>query len=99
MANVIIEDKPYRLGKHRSEQEKNLRDDWGCETMSEEQLDKCSYLERKTECSRSFFDKSEIDQIGKPRAVSTERIVTRAATRKYRAGYDRINWAIRAFNT
>ena len=34
------------IGKTRSEQEKNLRKEWGS-TLSDEQLDKCKYLEKK----------------------------------------------------
>jgi hypothetical protein len=47
MANIIIKDKKGRFGKTRSEQEGNLRKEgWGG-TMTDEQLDKCKYLERK----------------------------------------------------
>lgn len=59
---IIIKNKPYRLGKTRSEQEKNLRKE-GMVTITDEQLDKCKYLERKSGFSRSFFDQSEIDKI------------------------------------
>uniref|UniRef100_A0A6M3IRZ3 Uncharacterized protein n=1 Tax=viral metagenome TaxID=1070528 RepID=A0A6M3IRZ3_9ZZZZ len=62
MVAVIIQDRPYRYGRHRSEQEANLRKD-GMATMTDEQLDKCRYMERKSGVQRSFFDKSEIDQI------------------------------------
>jgi hypothetical protein len=61
MAFVILKDRAYRLGKHRSEQEENLRKE-GMKTMSGEQLDKLKYLEKKSDVSRSFFDKSEIDK-------------------------------------
>jgi hypothetical protein len=60
MVAIIIKDRPYRLGRHRSEQEKNLRKE-GMATMTEEQLDKCKYLEKKAGFRRSFFDKREID--------------------------------------
>lgn len=36
----------HKLGKTRSEQEENLRKEWGS-TMTDEQLDKCKFLERK----------------------------------------------------
>lgn len=62
MAFIIIKKRPYRLGRHRSEQEENLRKD-GMKTISDEQLDKCKFLEKKAGFNRSFFDKSEIDQI------------------------------------
>lgn len=35
-----------RFGKNRSEREENLRKEWGS-TMTDEQLDKVKYLERK----------------------------------------------------
>lgn len=62
MAFVIIKDRPYRFGKHRSEQEKNLRKE-GMITMSDAQLDRCKFLEKKTDFRKSFFDKSEIDKV------------------------------------
>ncbi len=62
MVAIIIKDKPYRFGKKRSEQESNLRKE-GMATMTEEQLDKCKFLEKKTGLSRSFFDKNEIDKV------------------------------------
>jgi hypothetical protein len=45
MANIIIKGRT-KLGRTRSEQEKNLRKDWG-PTMSEGQLERTEYLERK----------------------------------------------------
>ena len=62
MAFIILKDRPYRFGRQRSEQERNLLKE-GMATMTEEQLDKCKYLEKKTGFARSFFDKSEIDKI------------------------------------
>ena len=61
MSFIIIKDKPYRLGKRRSEQEANLRKE-GMKTMSEGQLDKLKYVERKAGAERSFFDKCVIDK-------------------------------------
>jgi hypothetical protein len=61
MAFIILKDKPYRLGKHRSEQEENLRKE-GMKTMSESQLDKLKYVEKKAGTERSFFDKCMIDK-------------------------------------
>jgi len=61
MANIIIKDKPYRFGKHRSEQEQNLRKE-GMETMTGEQLEKLKYLEKKADYRRSYFDKKAIDK-------------------------------------
>lgn len=66
MAFVILKDRPYRLGKHRSEQEENIRKE-GMRTMTDEQLDKCKFVEKKCKeilgASKSFFDKSEIDKV------------------------------------
>jgi hypothetical protein len=46
MVNIIIKGKTD-IGKTRSEQEANLRKEgWGG-TMTDEQLDKCKYLEKK----------------------------------------------------
>ena len=62
MAFVILKDRPYRLGRHRSEQEENLRKE-DMTTMSDEQLDRCKFLEKKTGFRRSFFDRREIDGV------------------------------------
>jgi len=45
---IIIKGKNrhQKLGKTRSQQEENLRKEWGF-TMTDEQLDKCKYAERK----------------------------------------------------
>jgi len=61
MAFIIIKDKPYRYGKRRSEQEENLRKD-GMKTMSEGQLDRLKYVEKKAGTERSFFGKEVIDK-------------------------------------
>jgi hypothetical protein len=57
MANIIIR-KPGNFGKTRSEQEKNLRKEWG-PTMTDAQLDKLKYAERKIK-ERSGSDKNFI---------------------------------------
>lgn len=62
MAFIIIKDKPYRFGKTRSEQESNLRKE-GMATMSESELDRCKYLERKFGGNKSFFGKDEIGKV------------------------------------
>ena len=61
MAFVILKDRPYRLGKTRSEQEENLRKE-DMKTMSDSQLDKLKFVEKKHGNSKSFFDKHEIDK-------------------------------------
>lgn len=45
MANIIIKGRT-KIGNTRSEQEENLRKEWGS-TITDEQLDKCKFLERK----------------------------------------------------
>jgi hypothetical protein len=65
MANIIIKDKTS-FGKTRSEQEENMRKEWGS-TMTDEQLDKLKYLERKnreaTGSDTSFYRGNDIDQV------------------------------------
>lgn len=45
---IIIKgkDKHHKIGKTRSEQEENIRKEWGF-TMTDEHLDKCKFIERK----------------------------------------------------
>jgi len=45
MANIIIR-KPGNFGKTRSEQEQNMRKEWGA-TMTDEQLSRLKFLEKK----------------------------------------------------
>ncbi len=44
--NIIIRGKHDHFGKTRSEQEMNMRKEWG-HTMTDEQLDKLKYAEKK----------------------------------------------------
>lgn len=60
---IIIRDKAHRFGKTRSEHEKNIRKEWKCKTLSDEQLDKCKYLEKKSNTSKSYFDQSQIGKV------------------------------------
>ena len=47
MVEIIIRKRKSNFGKSRSEQEKNLRKEgWGT-SLTEEQIDKCAFLERK----------------------------------------------------
>lgn len=54
------------FGKTRSEQEENLRKD-GMSSLTDEQLDKCKYLERKAReelgSKENLFNPMEIDQV------------------------------------
>jgi len=57
---IIIRNSNKQLyGKTRSEQEKNMRKEWGA-TMSDEQLDKLKYAEKK----KKDFDGSKQNFIG-----------------------------------
>ena len=55
-----------KFGKTRSEQEKNMRKEWGS-TISNEQLDKLKFLERKmkkkTGQDKVFIPAHEIDSV------------------------------------
>jgi hypothetical protein len=44
---IIIKGK-HRLGKTRSEIENNLHKEWGTAALSQEQIDKCKHVEKKT---------------------------------------------------
>ena len=65
MANIIIK-KPDNFGKTRSEHEENLRKEWSA-TMSDEQLDKLKFIERKirekTGQIKNFIPGHEIDEV------------------------------------
>ena len=65
---IIIKgkDRHQKLGKTRSEQEENLRKEWGS-TMTDGQLDKLKYLEKKakekTGQTKNFFRGQDIDSV------------------------------------
>ena len=65
---IIIKgkDKQHKLGKTRSQQEMNLRKEFG-ETMTDEQLDKLKYLEKKKKESdgstKNFITGIDIDKV------------------------------------
>jgi hypothetical protein len=65
MANIIIP-KCDKFGKTRSEQEENMRKEWG-HTMTDEQLDKLKYIERKikekTGQEKNFIRGQDIDKV------------------------------------
>lgn len=59
--HIIIRGKtPY--GKTRSEQESNLRKD-GMGSLSEEQLDKCKWVEKKTGVKKGFIKAVDLDKV------------------------------------
>ena len=57
MANIIIK-KPDIFGRTRSEQEENMRKEWGS-TMTDAQLDRLKHMERKYK-ERTGSDKNFI---------------------------------------
>jgi len=65
MANIIIP-RHDSFGKTRSEQEMNMRKEWGG-TMTDNQLDKLKYLEKKhkerTGSSKNFIQGNVIDKV------------------------------------
>jgi len=62
---IIIRGKSS-CGKTRSEQEENLRKEWGA-TMTDEQLDKLKFIERKQKekigAKKSFIRAVDIDKL------------------------------------
>jgi hypothetical protein len=48
---LIITSDKRKLGKTRSEIETNLRKEWGSSRLTEEQIDKCKFVEKKTRAS------------------------------------------------
>ena len=68
MTHVIIKgkDSQHKLGKTRSEQEQNIRKEWG-PTMNDGQLDRLKYAERKfkerTGSSKNFIKGHDIDLV------------------------------------
>jgi len=65
MANIIIPGHD-KFGKTRSEHEENMRKEWGS-TMTDEQLDKLKYLERKRKdkwgIEKEFNTMIEVDKV------------------------------------
>ena len=68
MTHIIIrgKDEQHKYGKTRSEQEKNIRKEWGS-TMTDEQLDKLQFIEKKKKekdgSTKNFFPCHHIDEI------------------------------------
>jgi len=63
---IIIRGKHDHFGKTRSEQETNMRKEWGT-TMTDGQLDKLKYLEKKikdkTGQKKNFITGIDIDKV------------------------------------
>ena len=68
MTHIIIKgkDSHHKLGKTRSEQEQNIRKEWG-PTMNDGQLDRLKYAERKhkeqTGSTKNFVRGQDIDRV------------------------------------
>ena len=66
MEIIIKDNKPDKFGKTRSQHEENLRKEWG-RTMTDEQLDKLKFLERKvkekTGQTKNFITAIDIDKV------------------------------------
>jgi hypothetical protein len=64
--HIIVKGKHDHVGKTRSEQEINLRKEWG-PTMNDGQLDKLKFLERKikdkTGSKKNFITAIDIDNV------------------------------------
>lgn len=63
---IIIRGKHDHFGKTRSEQEMNMRKEWGT-TMTDEQFDKLKFLERKIKdkngSKKNFITGIDIDKV------------------------------------
>ena len=64
--HIIVKGKHDHFGKTRSEQERNMRKEWG-QTMTDGQLDKLKYMERKykdvTGSKKNFIKGQDIEQV------------------------------------
>jgi len=54
---------PHRLGRVRSEIETNLRKEWGTSALTDEQIDKAKFVERKNDIKEGFIPTKAIDRI------------------------------------
>jgi hypothetical protein len=63
---IIIKGKHDHFGKTRSEQEMNMRQEWG-HTMTDEQLDKLKYVEKKVKdrsgSKKNFTTMIDVDKV------------------------------------
>ncbi len=50
----------HRLGRTRSEIEANMRKEWGTSGLTDEQIDKCKFLEKKAEIKEGFIKDSKL---------------------------------------
>lgn len=89
---IIIKGKErhHKLGKTRSEQEQNLRKEWGF-TISDEQLDKLKFIEKKnkeqTGSKKNFVGGHLIDEVGR---IKSDPPLCIASMSAFAKGYDAI---------
>lgn len=66
MTYIIIKGGHDKVGKTRSEQEENLRKEWG-QTITDEQLDKLKFIEKKAKdqngSKKNFITAIDIDKL------------------------------------
>lgn len=99
MANIIIH-KPDSYGKTRSEQEENMRKDWGY-TMTDTQLDRLKFIEKRKKgidgSAKNFITGIEIDEFDRMDKVDRRdergHIFSAAFSRQGRENYDKIDWS------
>jgi len=63
MAAVVIPDRPFKMGKTRSEHARNLRSEGWSAGLTVEQEDKCRFLERKLGVTNRFLKLNDIDKV------------------------------------
>ena len=50
----------HRLGKTRSEIETNMQKEWGTSALTDEQIDKCKFQEKKAGITEGFIKDSRL---------------------------------------
>lgn len=94
---IIIRGKnsQHKLGKTRSEQEENLRKEWGF-TVSDEQLDKLKFIEKEDKersgSTKNFVRGHLIDDVGCIKGNKQWADSCSNLTSAFAQGYDAIDW-------
>lgn len=94
---IIIKDKDrhHKFGRTRSEQEENMRKEWGF-TMSDEQLDKCRFIERKNKerngSTKNFVRGHVIDMAGSLTGDKTWADKCTGPLSDFARGHEKIKW-------
>ncbi len=63
MLIITSKNKHRHMGSTRSQIETNLKKDWGSSSLTEEQIDKCKYLEKKIGLTKGMIDTGVIDRV------------------------------------